>query len=334
MRVLAGERPEAIAAHGVPSVVIFDWRELKRWGISEQQLPRSSVVRFKVPSFWERYKWYIIGTFTLLVLQTSLIAVLLFERRRRRRAKEALDRLNAELEERIAARTAALADKSKELETFAYSVAHDLKAPLRGINGYTRLLIEDFSKDLNGEAQTFLKTIQSSSEEMNELIDDLLAYSHIERREFKSDRIDLQPLVSAVVEQKSRELTGGNIEFISNINGISIVADANGLVQSLRNYIDNAVKFSARVSRPRIEIGCNETVQDVVLWVRDNGIGFNMKYHDQIFGIFERLNRGEEYPGTGIGLAIVRKAMERMGGRAWAESEPGHGATFYLEIPK
>ncbi|HEU4479490.1 MAG TPA: ABC transporter substrate binding protein, partial [Pyrinomonadaceae bacterium] len=333
LRVLAGERPEAITAHGVPSVVIFDWRELKRWGISEQQLPRGSVVRFKVPSFWERYKWYIIGTFTLLVLQTSLIAVLLFERRRRRRAKEALDRLNAELEERIAARTAALADKSKELETFAYSVAHDLKAPLRGINGYTRLLIEDFSKDLNGEAQTFLKTIQSSSEEMNELIDDLLAYSHIERREFKSDRIDLQPLVSAVVEQKSRELTGGNIEFISNINGISIVADANGLVQSLRNYIDNAVKFSARVSRPRIEIGCNETVQDVVLWVRDNGIGFNMKYHDQIFGIFERLNRGEEYPGTGIGLAIVRKAMERMGGRAWAESEPGHGATFYLEIP-
>ena len=334
LRVLAGERPEAIAPHGVHSVVIFDWRELKRWGISEQQLPPGSVVQFKVPSFWERYKWYLIGTFTLLVLQTSLIAVLLFERGRRRRAKEALDRLNAELEERIAARTAALADKSKELETFAYSVAHDLKAPLRGINGYTRLLIEDFSKDLNGEAQTFLKTIQSSSEEMNELIDDLLAYSHIERREFKSDRIDLQPLVSAVVEQKSRELTGGDIEFISNINGVSIVADSNGLVQSLRNYIDNAVKFSARVSRPRIEIGCNETAQDIVLWVRDNGIGFNMKYHDQIFGIFQRLNRSEEYPGTGIGLAIVRKAMERMGGRAWAESEPGHGATFYLEIPK
>ena len=162
LRVLAGEKPEAIAPHGVPSVPIFDWRELKRWKISESRLPAGSVVNFKEFTFWERYKWRIIGAFTLIVLQAALIAVLLVERRRRQRARKALQQLNAELEERIAARTAALNSKSRELETFAYSVAHDLKAPLRGIDGYSRLLLEDHAADLDGEGQYFLKTIQGS----------------------------------------------------------------------------------------------------------------------------------------------------------------------------
>jgi len=114
----------------------------------------------------------------------------------------------------------------------------------------------------------------------------------------------------------------------------SVTADQNGLIQSLRNYLDNAVKFSGKATNPRIEVGAQETVKNCLIWVRDNGVGFDMKYHDRIFDIFQRLNANEEYPGTGIGLAIVRKAMERMGGRAWAESQPGEGATFYLEIPK
>jgi len=220
------------------------------------------------------------------------------------------------------------------LESFTYTVAHDLKAPLRGIDGYTRLLLEDHIKDLNPEAQQFLKTIHISTEEMSQLIDDLLAYSRLERREFQTVRLELEPLVSIVVEQKTRELNGTNIEFIVDVNGASVVADTNGLAQSLNNYLDNAVKFTANVPQPCVEIGCDETPEKVKLWVRDNGIGFDMKYHDQIFGIFQRLNSTDDYPGTGVGLAIVRKAMERMGGRAFAESEPGHGATFYLEIPK
>jgi signal transduction histidine kinase len=111
------------------------------------------------------------------------------------------------------------------------------------------------------------------------------------------------------------------------------MADSNGLLQSLRNYVDNAIKFTSGVPKPRIEVGSKETSENILIWVHDNGVGFDMKYHDRIFDIFQRLNPNDDYPGTGVGLAIVRKAMERMGGRAWAESEPGLGSTFYLEIP-
>ena len=334
VRIMKGTRAQDIPFSPAPTALMFDWRELKRWGISESSLPPGSVISFRQLTFWEHYKWQIVGVLTVISLQAIFIGVLLVERKRRRRAKDALDQLNLELEERITARTAALDSKSRELETFAYTVAHDLKAPLRGIDGYTRLLLEDHLKDLNPEAQQFLTTIHNSSEEMSQLIDDLLAYSRLERREFQTIRLELGPLVSTVVQQKTRELNGANIEFVVDVNGASVVADSNGLAQSLNNYLDNAVKFTSHVPRPCVEIGCDESPEKVKLWVRDNGIGFDMKYHDQIFGIFQRLNSTDDYPGTGVGLAIVRKAMERMGGRAWAESEPGHGATFYLEIPR
>jgi signal transduction histidine kinase len=168
---------------------------------------------------------------------------------------------------------------------------------------------------------------------MSELIDDLLAYSRLERRELKSDQIELASIVNSLVDAK-REVADRRINFVVDVNGATARADASGLAQSLRNYLDNAIKFTSKVDEPRIEIGSEERARSCVVWVRDNGIGFDMKHHDEIFDIFQRLNVTDDYPGTGIGLAIVRKAMERMGGRAWAESEPGHGATFYLEIPK
>jgi signal transduction histidine kinase len=333
-RILSGTRAREIPVEQAQRVPMFDWRQLQRWAVEESSLPPDSVVRFKEFTFWELYKWRIVGVIALVILQTVFIGVLLVERRRRRRAREALDRLNAELEERIAARTAALNAKSRELETFAYSVAHDLKAPLRGIDGYSRLLLEDHAADLNDEGRSFVETIHSSTEEMSQLIDDLLEYSRLERREFKSDHLELGPLVKSVVEQKKREATDTSIDFVVNVNGGNVVADPNGLIQSLRNYLDNAVKFTRKAAHPRIEIGSKEMADNFLVWVRDNGVGFDMKDHNRIFDIFQRLNTSEDYPGTGIGLAIVRKAMERMGGRAWAESEPGHGATFYLEIPK
>jgi signal transduction histidine kinase len=297
-------------------------------------LPPGSIVRFKELSFWQQYKGRIISVLALFVLQTCFIALLLIERKRRQRAKEALDNLNVELEERISARTAALDSKSQELETFAFSVAHDLKAPLRGIHGYTRLLLEDHSERLNEEGRSFLNTINSSTDEMNQLIEDLLDYSRLERRDLTFDRIELQPLVKAVIEQKKREESVREIDLIVNVNGGYVTADRNGLSQALKNYLDNAIKFTSKVAQPRIEVGSEELASSYLLWVRDNGPGFDMKYHDRIFDIFQRLNRSEDYPGTGIGLAIVRKAMQRMGGRAWGDSQPGEGATFYLEIPK
>jgi signal transduction histidine kinase len=333
-RILNGTRPQDIPVDSASSVPMFDWRELKRFGLSETGLPSGSVVRFKEFTLWEQYRWRIVLVGALLVLQTLIITTLLLERRRRRRAKEALDRLNAELETRIEQRTAALKAKSRELESFAYSVAHDLKAPLRGIDGYSRILLEDYSKSLASDGRTFLQTIRDSTNEMNQLIDDLLAYSRLERRELNPGRIELAPIINSLVEEKKRETATRPINFVVKVNGATAMADASGLAQSLRNYLDNAIKFTCNVAEPRIEVGSKESAESCLLWVRDNGIGFDMQHHDRIFDIFQRLNVADDYPGTGIGLAIVRKAMERMGGRAWAKSEPGHGATFYLEIPK
>lgn len=333
-RILNGTRAQEIPVDSASSVPMFDWRELKRFGISETSLPNGSVVRFKEFTLWEQHKWRIVGVAAVLLLQTFFIVGLLLERRRRRLAKEALTQLNAELETRIESRTADLNAKSRELESFSYSVAHDLKAPLRGIDGYSRLLLEEYANTLDDQGRTFLETIQNSTDEMSKLIDDLLAYSRLERRELKTDRIELGLIVNSLVEEKKREVAEHPIDFVIDVNGATVLADASGLAQSLRNYLDNAIKFTRKVANPRVEIGAQDGPGSCRLWVRDNGIGFDMKQHERIFDIFQRLNGSEDYPGTGIGLAIVRKAMERMGGKAWAESEPGHGATFYLEIPK
>jgi signal transduction histidine kinase len=331
--IAGGRRAQDIPVESIQTIPMFDWHELQRWQISENKLPAGSLIEFTQLTVWQQYKWRILGVVALLLMQTAFITVLLLERGRRRRAKEALDQLNAELESRIEQRTAALNAKSRELEAFAYSVAHDLKAPLRGIDGYSRLLLEDYADRLEGDGRNFLQTIQSSTDEMNQLIDDLLAYSRLERRELKTDRIELAPIVNSLVDEKRRE-EGHPVDFVVDVNGSTVLADASGLSQSLRNYLDNAVKFTRKVDHPRIEVGAKDEAKSCIVWVRDNGIGFDMKHHDRIFDIFQRLGVTEDYPGTGIGLAIVRKAMERMGGRAWAESKPGGGATFYLEIPK
>jgi signal transduction histidine kinase len=334
LRVLRGEKAEDIpVAAPPPNVNMFDWRQLRRWGISEESLPPGSVVRFKELSIWEQHKGRIIGALVLIALQASLIAVLLVERKRRQRAIEALDILNIELEKRVGERTSALASKTRELEAFTYTVAHDLKAPLRGIDGYSRLLLEDYFNTLDDEGQGFLQRIRSSADQMKQLIEDLLAYSQADRREMIARRIELQPFIEKLIEERSSELKARGINLTLELNGDSAICDPAALAQAMRNYLDNSIKFTREATEPRIEIGSESDGRVLRLWVRDNGTGFDLKYHDQIFGIFQRLHRAEEYPGTGIGLAIVRKAIERMNGRVWAESESGQGAMFFIEIP-
>lgn len=240
----------------------------------------------------------------------------------------------AELEKRVAERTIQLRAANEQLESFAYSVSHDLKAPLRGIDGYSRLLLEDYAPQLNEEGRLFITTIRDAAQQMTQLIDDLLVYSRLERRTMAASAIRFPAFADAVLSPYSPQMESRRVTVKVSLPPAAIRADADALGMALRNLVDNAIKFTLNTPDPLIEIGGEVTETSYVLWVRDNGIGFDMQYCDRIFEIFQRLQRSEEYPGTGIGLALVRKAMERMGGRVWAESNPGEGATFYLEVPQ
>jgi PAS domain S-box-containing protein len=249
-------------------------------------------------------------------------------------ARLELERLNAELEARVADRTARLKEANQNLESFAYSVSHDLKAPLRGIDGYSRLLLDDYKDRLPAEAQNFLTNIREASERMNQLIDDLLGYSRIERRDLERASMALVGLVDRVLAEREIELKACGAKVDADVGFHTITGDGDALLLALRNLIDNAIKFSRGGQPPRLRIQAQAKGEKVIVSVADNGCGFDMKYHDRIFDIFQRLHRVEDYPGTGVGLAIVRKAVERMGGRVWAESRPGAGATFFLELPQ
>jgi PAS domain S-box-containing protein len=242
-----------------------------------------------------------------------------------------IDRLNAELDQSLGR----LRQANKELETFTYSVSHDLKAPLRGIDGYSRLLLTDHRDQLDEEGRLFLSHIRRATQHMGVLIDDLLSYSRLERRELTLAPLALHELVDGVLAPYRNDLAAQSIELRVELpQGLRALGDAQGLAIALRNLVDNAIKFSRERQPARVEIAAARVGKLVQLAVRDNGLGFDMKFHDRIFAIFQRLHRAEDYPGTGVGLAIVRKAMERMGGRVWAESAPGQGATFTIELPE
>ncbi|MDZ7622104.1 MAG: PAS domain-containing protein [Candidatus Competibacteraceae bacterium] len=253
----------------------------------------------------------------------------------RKRLETEIRRANAELEERVRQRTTELATANQELETFTYSVSHDLKAPLRGIDGYSQLLLTDYGDRLDEEGRFFLKNVRQGVAQMSQLIEDLLAYSRMERRSLEQIALDLEETVARILTERKSDLEDRQAQVEVAVRGLTAQADPDGLALVLRNLIDNALKFTRDRQPPVLRIfGRSSDQSTVILSVKDNGIGFDMRFHDRIFEIFQRLQRAEDYPGTGVGLAIVRKAARRMGGRVWAESAPGQGATFYLELPR
>ncbi len=240
--------------------------------------------------------------------------------------------LNEDLARRVEERTAELAARNRELETFTYSVSHDLKAPLRGLEGYSRLLLEDHSHHLDEEGRVFAGNIRSAALQMNRLIEDLLEYSRLERRDLHLEAVELLPLVERLLDERGRELEARGVEVMVESPPLRVRADETGLTLVFRNLLDNALKFTREVPGPKLIIRGADSDGLARIEVRDNGIGFDMRFHDRIFHLFERLHRAEEYDGTGIGLAMVHKAMERMGGRVWAESGVERGASFFLEM--
>lgn len=251
-----------------------------------------------------------------------------------RETQDQLRTLNAELEQRVTERTQALTSAMKELESFSYAVSHDLKAPLRGIDGYSRILQEDYGDRLDDQARRFLDNIRNGAAQMHALIEDLLAYSRMERRALESNRVDLGELVHSVLTRRADEIRNASARIDGDVpTGLVVRADRQGLDLVLRNLLDNALKFSRDANPPVITLSARTGNDCIELSIRDNGIGFDMKYHERIFEIFQRLHRSDEFAGTGVGLALVRKAMQRMGGRVWAESAPGEGACFHLEFP-
>ena len=255
------------------------------------------------------------------------------EERGRAEAEAALHRLNDELEERVRSRTTELENAVAEQEAFSHSVSHDLRAPLRAIDGFSRILQDDHGKNLDDEGNRVIGVIRRNAQRMGQLIDDLLALSRASRHELRIERVEMGPLVEYLLAELLPAAQRDGTELV-----VHPLAEAWGdlslIRQVLVNLLGNALKFSAKRTPRRVEVGCSTDGSDPVFFVKDNGAGFDMRYAGKLFRVFERLHGVDEFEGTGVGLSLAARIVERHGGRIWAEGEVGRGATFFFTLPR
>lgn len=271
----------------------------------------------------------------------SNVIVSLVDITERKKVEAEIKNLNQELEERIHRRTLELERSNQELESFSYSVSHDLRAPLRAINGYTQIIMNDHVTKVDAEVLRYLEAISKNAIMMGELIDELLDFSRLGKKSLTLMTVSPDSLIQSILEELKPEIKGRDIEFILHPLP-DVKADAVLLKEVLQNLISNSVKFTRKVSHAVIEIGttrskpcypCGEEVRERdCIYVHDNGVGFNMNYYDKLFNMFQRLHSADDYEGSGVGLALAKRIINKHGGSIWAESEVGKGTTFYFTL--
>jgi light-regulated signal transduction histidine kinase (bacteriophytochrome) len=248
-----------------------------------------------------------------------------------KQAEQAIQQMNEQLERRVAERTAQLLAANRELESFAYSVSHDLRAPLRSIDGFSRILVEEYAQGMEPIASDYLLRVRKAAERMGQLIDDLLSLSQVTRSELKRVRTDLSAIAEAVVQELRAEYPE-RVAHVSIHPGMQCLADPALMRIALQNLIGNAWKFTSKQAQASIEFGALIQRNKTVYYVRDDGAGFDMGHAGKLFGAFQRLHSPREFEGTGVGLATVSRIIDRHGGTVWAESSLGKGATFYFTL--
>ncbi|MBS1767107.1 MAG: hypothetical protein JST05_06865 [Acidobacteria bacterium] len=316
---------------GVPVVAAWRWIESMDLGLavkadaSEAMAPLLVVRR-------------VLFTGLTLLLGASFLSVWFWARessqaRRRARAEAKLRRLNRELESRVEQRTAQLETANKELEAFAYSVSHDLRAPLRGIDGFSQALMEDYGDKLDEDGRHYLSRVRAGTQRMGLLIDDLLRLSRVSRAQMERAPMDLSGIAKQVVDEL-RAQDRGRVVTVRIQEGLKATGDAHLMKVVLDNLLGNAWKYSGKREQALIEVGAAPAEGGKAFFVKDDGAGFDMTYAHKLFGVFQRLHSAEDFPGTGIGLATVARIIHRHGGRIWAKGETGKGATFYFTLPE
>lgn len=297
------------------------------WGVVVQQPARLAFADKRTQLNGIILGYFLILVFTLLVIW--LTARIMKHQRRMEQDRQ----VKAELERRVDERTAQLQATNRELESFSYSISHDLRSPLRAIEGFSTMLAEDYGAGLDQEGNRLLSVVRENTGKMNLLIDDLLAFSRLGRQAVKVADLDMDELVREVAEEIRNGPDAGRTRFhIQPLPGAR--GDRVLLRQVWSNLITNAVKYSSRAESPAVEIAGKLTAFETIYYIKDNGVGFDMEYYDKLFSVFQRLHRAEDFPGTGIGLAIVQRVVSRHGGRVWAEGKVNQGATFYFTLPR